>query len=88
MTDSPKVKALEGSCNLEEVKPGIGPFHLHLFYDLVEQLPTLRQLQHNEQEIRCVNHNLQVYDAQVVHRLEDPYLVQPAGGAQHKHLFV
>ena len=59
----------------------LGLVQLRLLNDLVKQLPALRQLHHNEQEIGSVNHILQVYDARVLHRLKDPYLVQHVGGA-------
>ena len=52
-----------------------------LLDDLVKQLSALRQLKHYEEEIGCVDHILEAYDARVVHQLKDPYLVQHVGGA-------
>ena len=72
---------LDDRGDLEEVLLSLGLVKLRLLDDLVHQLPALRQLHHIEEEIGCVNHILQVYNAREVHRLKDPYLVQHIGGA-------
>ena len=75
------MQVLDGQGDLEEVQLSLGLVQLHLLVDLGEQLPALCQVQHVEEEIGLVDHIFQVYDARVVHRLKDPYLVQHVGGA-------
>ena len=80
MIDVVEVQVLDGRGNLENIQHSLGLVHLCLLDDLVEQLPALCQLQHNEQEIEHADHILTAYDAWVVHQLKDPYLVQNVGG--------
>ena len=61
------MQVLDGQCNLEEVQLSLSLVKNRLLDDLFEQLPTLRRVQHNEEEIGCVDHILQAYDAWVVH---------------------
>ena len=71
-----EVKVLDGRGDLEEVQLGLGLVQLRPLNNLVEQLPALSQLQHDEQEVGRVDHILQVDNTRVVDRLKDPDLVQ------------
>ena len=51
MTDLLEVQVLDGQGHLE-MQLSLGLVQLCLLDDLVEQPPTLRQLQHNEEEMR------------------------------------